>query len=505
MTTPKSGLDRRTLLKGMGLAAGAAGLGLDMRFAHAQDTDGPRFLIVFAASGGASILDGPLAIRASESRNASTLNTFADPLVQSFDGLPFRAVDQRRESLGQIPQAFTSTHSDFIRRHGRDMMVATWTRTSVNHTIGQRRSVTGNEAWNGRTLQELVALQYGAQHPLPNVHLMSGSGYTELGTDRSLPSYCYGEVVADPGLWPLALDGSKGLPDAPSASLLAKARGVRNDVLDRRSTFSKVFGQSPKLEHWRQIRAEKQQAIEARDLVSKLMFQTDSARYPLRAFGLSESPLASKVREAFPRFEKDPLEAQAALAFLLIKYGVSVTVTLGPSGAFIYDGDQGGIGRGGLPEDSVINPPIAFDFSHNGHRSVQALMWQRLYQLADGLIGLLKSEEFGNGQSYWDRSAIYFATDFDRERTRPENSDDWGTGHHLSNGVVLLSPLVNGGKILGGVDPHSGLTYGFDPMTGTPDTGREMAEAEIFSGILGAMQVETTGSGLPPVPAMRKA
>jgi len=499
-----SSLTRRSLLKGMGLTAGAAGLGLNLNFARAQDGDGPRYLIVMAAAGGASILDGPLAIRASESRNASTLNTFPDALVKGFDGSPFRAVDQRRESLGQIPEAFTATPSDIVKRHLNDMMVTTWTRTSVNHTIGQRRAVTGNEAWNGRTLQECVALQYGAGHPLPNVHLMSGSGYTELGTDRSLPGYCYGEVVADPGLWPLALDGARGLPDAPPPGLLAKARAVRNDVLDRRSTFTQVFGRSPKLQHWQGIRGEQQQAIESRDLISKLMVQTDSDRYPLRRFGLSESPLAAKVRGAFPNFEKDPLEAQAALAFLLIKYGVSVTVTLGPSGAFLYDGDGDALSRGGLPDDSVINPPIAFDFSHNGHRSVQALMWQRLYRIADGLIRLLKTEEFAGGQSLWDRSLIYFATDFDRQKTRPADSDDWGTGHDLNNGVVMFSPLVNGGKVLGGVDPDSGLTYGFDPLTGTPDPGRHMAEAEVYSGILQALKVDTTGSGLPPVPAMSR-
>jgi hypothetical protein len=32
-----------------------------------------------------------------------------------------------------------------------------------------------------------------------------------------------------------------------------------------------------------------------------------------------------------------------------------------------------------------------------------------------------------------------------------------------------------------------------------------MAEAEIFAGLLQAMRVDTSGSGLPPVPAMRKA
>ncbi|MEY3214100.1 MAG: hypothetical protein RIT28_4581, partial [Pseudomonadota bacterium] len=48
-------------------------------------------------------------------------------------------------------------------------------------------------------------------------------------------------------------------------------------------------------------------------------------------------------------------------------------------------------------------------------------------------------------------------------------------------------------------------TYGFDPVTGDPDPGRETAEAEIFAGLLGALDIDTSGSGLPSVPAMRRA
>jgi hypothetical protein len=49
-----------------------------------------------------------------------------------------------------------------VEAHQADMMVATWQRTSVNHLVGQRRAVSGNNAWYGRTLQEAVALTYGA-------------------------------------------------------------------------------------------------------------------------------------------------------------------------------------------------------------------------------------------------------------------------------------------------------------------------------------------------------
>ena len=175
------------------------------------------------------------------------------------------------------------------------------------------------------------------------------------------------------------------------------------------------------------------------------------------------------MREKFPRFDQDPLEAQAALAFLLLKNRVSVTATIGPSfNATLANGASLGGGQG-LEEGDLINPPIAFDFSHQSHRATQALMWSRLMKVADGLIALLKSEELEDGVSFWDRSMIYLATDFGREKRRPAGATDFGTSHHLNNGVLVISPLVRGNTVLGGVDKNTGLTYGFDLRSGAPD------------------------------------
>ena len=71
---------------------------------------------------------------------------------------------------------------------------------------------------------------------------------------------------------------------------------------------------------------------------------------------------------------------------------------------------------------------------------------------------------------------LYIASDFGREKRRPAGAEEWGTSHDLNNGVITLSPLVNGNTILGGVDPNTGLTFGFDPNTGAPDPGRNMNE-----------------------------
>lgn len=96
------------------------------------------------------------------------------------------------------------------------------------------------------------------------------------------------------------------------------------------------------------------------------------------------------------------------------------------------------------------------------------------------------------------------ATEFGRTRRRPQGAMTFGSGHDLNNGSLIVSPMVNGGKVLGGVDPGTILTYGFDPESGRPEPGRNMTEAEIYSGIAQAMGVGFAGSGLPDMRAMRR-
>ncbi|ACY17904.1 hypothetical protein [Haliangium ochraceum] len=505
---------RREILRGMSLASAAvAGSTLlrPRRSAHAQSQnadDKRRFLIVLCASGGASMIDAMLALRESEvsaaagASAAATLNCFPDSLVQNIDDSPFRAVDLQSNTLASINMPFSANQSNFVRKHKDDMMVATWTRTSVNHGIGQRRSVTGNEAWKGRTMQEIAALSFGQDLTLPNVHLVTGSACTERGNDSSLPANCFGETIPNPALWPLALDGAAGITHPVDPGLLARARALRDTKLEPNAAFHQAFGHGPALSHWRDLRGPRQQAIENADLIRKLMLFTDE-ELPLSAHGLNSSPDAQLVRERFPAFANDPLHAQAALSFLLLKHGVSSAVTMGVGFDAVFDGDVE-LGGGALPEGSIKNPPIAFDFSHQGHRSSQAFMWDRMLGVADSLIDLLKSQEYGNGESFWDRSLIYLASDFGRSKLRPSNAEDFGSGHDLNNGVLVLSPMARGNTVLGGVDPATGLTYGFDPRTGAPEPGRNMSEAEIFAGVIQALGVDTSGSGLPDMPAMRR-
>jgi hypothetical protein len=134
-------------------------------------------------------------------------------------------------------------------------------------------------------------------------------------------------------------------------------------------------------------------------------------------------------------------------------------------------------------------------------------MWKRMITVIDGLVDLLKGVEFDStsGESFWDRTMIYCATDFGRSKTRASGSIAFGTGHDLNNGVLAISPMLQGNQVLGGVDPDTAMTYGFNPVTGAPEPGREMQEGEIYAGLVQAMGLTTTGSGLPDMPVMRKA
>lgn len=454
-----------------------------------------KFLIVISAAGGASIIDSMLAVRASESNSASTVNTFPDASVQSVVGSPFRAVKYSGGSLGSIPIAVSADQLAFVNKHKNEMLVATSVGTSVNHVIAQKRSLTGNAAWRGRTLQEVVALQWGQGMPIPNVN-MGISGYAERGTDDSLPASCFNEVVGNASLWPLGLDGSKGVEGAPPRNVMDLARATRNRI-DAESVFGQTFQDADAMKRWNEQRTTGRARLEAMDLITNLnVLPNMPPQIPLTQYGLSTSPDGARLRAAFPEYFSDPMQGQAVLAFLLLKYKVSVSVTLGPDFNVLLGGTSG-----------LANPPLAFDFSHNDHRGAQAFMWSRIMKTVDTLVDLLKGETFDatTGETMWDRTMIYVATDFGRTRVRPANQMVFGSGHDLNNGFLLISPMVKGNTILGGVDPNTTLTYGFDARTGAAVPGKMTSnEPDIYSGVLTAMGADLTGSGLPDASAFKK-
>ena len=106
----------------------------------------------------------------------------------------------------------------------------------------------------------------------------------------------------------------------------------------------------------------------------------------------------------------------------------------------------------------------------------------------DRLIDLLKTTDIDNKPELgkmWDHSFIYIATEFGRDKV-----SSGGSGHHLNNGSLLISPMLKGNRIFGGVVPETGLTFGFDPISGAPTPGSHMKEKHIYSAICQALGIE---------------
>jgi hypothetical protein len=481
-------LSRRRLLQAGALGAAAAGLHPYLRaraLAEAPDMQrvepaDRKLLFVFCAFGGASVIDGFLPIAQSQVGDAALaakLNTFPDSLVEQAPGSNLRHVGLldnysfylKPENMGQL-----------VRHHGQDMAVIAHEVSSVNHAVGQQRSLSGAGLDRGRTLMESMALRYGGGMPLPNCNMASG-GYIEHGVDSTVPARARHELIASPGLFATGTHGYKGLAGVPASAGIERARKVR-EQLDRESVFARTFAQSPRIQAYLQQRRDAQSEFEGLDMIDKLLLLEPGALDP--ALGLTGSELAGALRGQLPLLEQDDLQAQIGLGFLLAYHGMSASVTIGLR-------DDATIVNAG-----VLGTPIAFDFSHSSHRMTQNLMWCRTASLLDTLITLLKTHDYlgdpGLGKM-WDRSLIYVATEFGRSKSRPSGSESWGSAHDLNNGSLLISPLIKGNRVYGGVDPKTGLSFGFDPKTGEAQRDKKLYEGDVYSLIAHALDIGFPG------------
>lgn len=444
-----------------------------------------RLLFVIAAAGGGSILDSFLPVADTEvstPEKAGALAVQAASLVAQPEGSNLRCVKNRGGTVAELPAGYPISQVTFLQKHAADTAVLCVEGTSVNHRVAQKRSVTGAGVNGGRTLMEAMALRHGSGLLLPNCN-MAQDGYLEPGDDDSVPDAARAEPIADARFFPLQTHGSRGIQGAPEAGLLARARRVR-DSLEERSPFARTFVNAPQRLRYLE-RRELMGRMEELDLITQLMMVTDDdSAFPLGRYGLASSPAAARVLERFPQLTTDPFEAQGALAFMLARAGVTSSVTLSPSF------------RPELRAATLVNTPLAFDFSHADHYATQNVMWSRMLAVTDGLIDLLKEEDVDGDPAkgkLWDRSVIYLATDFGRDKKRPQGSSQWGSGHHLNNGVVVISPLVKGNRVYGGVDPETCLTYGFDPVTGDPRPDEIMREGDVYAALAHALDIPFDG------------
>jgi hypothetical protein len=481
--TPRRHLARRELLR-LAVAAGIGGVMWPSAFARAQtravDARDRKLLFVFCAGGGASIIDSFLPIVDSEvgdAELAATLNVFPAARVEQRPGSNIRSVKPLDNYLFFTPP---SDMGRLVERHGQDMVVVTHEGTTVNHTVGQQRSLNGNGINRGRTLMEEMALQYGGGLALPSCN-MAIDGYVRHGADASVPNEARHEVITTPLLFATGTHGFRALGGTPGPELIARARAVR-DQLDQTSVFSRTFAESPRLSRYLASRGLLQSSLEPANLVDKLLLVDNAGVDP--KYGLEPSPLAAELRQLFPNMDEDNTQGQIALGFLLAYHGVSASAVMGLRSDPVLHGND------------IVGAPIAFDYSHSAHPVTQSLMWGRTTELVDGLISLLKKYDYLGDPTLgkmWDRSLVYVATEFGRDKGRPAGAPLWGTGHHLNNGSIMLSPLLKGNAVYGGVDPKTGLTYGFDPLTGRADPQRKLSEGDVYSIIAQALGLDFPG------------
>lgn len=486
-------MKRRSFLKA-GLAGSALATlpAIHPRGVSAQDQAPRKLLFVVTASGGGSIVDSFMPLIASDA-TPDTIIAYPEEVIAQPVGSNLRApVDLVGPSAPQLQlpgNAFNYDYSlgRYLERHYQDTMVMAAQTSSVNHVVAQERAINGNFANGGKTIMEAVAEKYGERQLLPNVN-MSTAGYLRTNPDADVAAAFRPEVVASPTLFANATHGTRGVAGAPDAALLERARAARR-AIDDGSAFSTRHGASPLLAHWRDLRDTRLPAFESANLIDQLMLLLDQARFPdsefaldLDSYGLQTSPDAERLLEVFPNYPVDPWQAQGALAFLLAKYNLSTSITIGPTWAIQLFGDR------------FADTPLAFDFSHTQHVETQNMMWGRIMEVVDGIATLLKEVPTTGGGSLYDESLIYVATDFGRSKVRPAGAvSGFGTGHDVNNGNVFLSPLLEGNRVFGAVDAETGNPYGFSLEDGSPDRGATIREEHLYATIAHALDVEYDG------------
>ncbi|HEX6243334.1 MAG TPA: hypothetical protein VFZ61_20615 [Polyangiales bacterium] len=438
-----------------------------------------KLLFVLGAWGGASIIDGFMPVAEGEVGDlllAQTLNVFPDGQLVTPAQSKLR-VPRQLDDYGIYAKPSYSLES-FVKAHGADIAVVAHEVSSVNHAVAQQRSLSGAGINRGRTLMEAMALRYGGGMVLPNCN-MASDGYTRHGADLSVPAEARHELISAPLLFATGTHGYRGVAGAPEAAAFERARAVR-DQLEERSIFGRTFADDARRQKFLYVRNKLAPQIERSGVFDKLLL-TDPAKVDPK-YGVKVDPLALKLRGLLPEIETDRVQAQLALAFLLAYHGVSASVTLGYSqDAYVS------------PSGAIQGSPIAFDFSHNSHRQTQSLMWGRTAGLLDTLITLLKTHDYMGDPALgkmWDRSLVYVATEFGRDKKRPFLAGSWGTGHDLNNGSILISPLLKGNAVYGGVDPRTCLTYGFDPVSGAPTPDKVMGESDVYGIIAHALDLD---------------
>ena len=137
----------------------------------------------------------------------------------------------------------------------------------------------------------------------------------------------------------------------------------------------------------------------------------------------------------------------------------------------------------------------SWDVMHRGMTAVEDLA-----ATLDGPFSeLLKDLE---SRGMLKRTLVVLATEFGRS---PKINQSGGRDHHPKVfSCVFAGGGVKGGQAIGKTDPNgqgaTGETYGYDRDSGVPDSNVQMAEGDIYAGLVHAMGIDT-GGALPDMKA----
>ena len=56
-----------------------------------------------------------------------------------------------------------------------------------------------------------------------------------------------------------------------------------------------------------------------------------------------------------------------------------------------------------------------------------------------------------------------------------------------------MSPLIKGNRVYGGVDPKTGLSFGFDPKTAEAQRDKKLYEGDVYSLLAHALDIGFPG------------
>lgn len=463
--------DRRSFIKGsLGAVAACSSLTTgDWLRAEAIPT---RYLFIVAAPGGANMTDCFLA----SDKGPSAYGT--DLLVKpSFT--PFRAVIPRYNTVGwSLPIGNGYSQLNFLQQHHKDMAVIAHDAITLDRDLAARQAMTGNSINRGRTLAEHVASAFRGRFTMPNICMAKG-GFAAPGSDLRLSGSARAELISDPLMFAFATHGFAGLSHQPSSAKVQLERQLRLS-LEKNSAFYQANQNHPTIKSFQYNRDVIMTSLEKNQLMMNLLIDgTAKERYGRR--GLRMSQEMESLNRHFGQLGSDPFEAQMALAFLLSKRGLTNVCTMSPGADLVLSPDR----------KKANTAPMGFNWSHTDHRGAQNAMWSYMLKNIDSLIQLLKATDVNGDPAQgkmWERSVIYVASDFGRERVQRG-----GSGLHANNANLLISPLVKGNRIYGAYDERRGTIGGFHPITGAPEPRRSITSADHYSIVAGLMGAPFAG------------